>query len=51
MSLLPRDQAIGGAVYLAGVLIYAVAIVAGWKLVTAGAGAPAKQPMGQRTGG
>jgi hypothetical protein len=34
MALLPRDQAIGGAVYLAGVLVYGVAIVAGWKILT-----------------
>jgi hypothetical protein len=25
-----RDQAIGGAVYLTGALLYAVAIIAGW---------------------
>jgi hypothetical protein len=31
LGWLNRDQAIGGAVYLAGVLIYAVAIVAGWR--------------------
>jgi hypothetical protein len=34
LGLLPRDQAIGGAVFLAGVLIYAVAIVVGWLTVT-----------------
>ncbi len=36
LGLLPRDQAIGGAVFLAGVLLYAVAIVAGWLAVTSG---------------
>jgi hypothetical protein len=34
LGQLPRDQAIGGAVFLVGVLIYGVAIVAGWKLAT-----------------
>ena len=37
LGLLPRDQAIGGAVYLVGVLVYAIAIIAGWKLVTSSA--------------
>lgn len=36
LGLLPRDQAIGGAVFLAGVLIYLVAVVAGWMIVTRG---------------
>lgn len=35
---LPRDQAIGGAVFLLGVLVYATAIVAGWRALEAGAG-------------
>lgn len=30
-GLLPRDQAIGGAVFLIGVLIYAVAVIMGWR--------------------
>ena len=33
VGLLPRDQAIGGAVFLGGVLIYGIAIVAGWMAV------------------
>jgi hypothetical protein len=33
-GLLPRDQAIGGAVYLVGVLLYGIAIVAGWRIAT-----------------
>ena len=32
-GLLRRDQAIGGAVYLAGALVYATAILGGWLLV------------------
>jgi hypothetical protein len=51
LGLLPRDQAIGGAVYLAGVLIYVIAIVAGWRFVTWEAEAPAKRRMEQRMGG
>lgn len=31
-GLLHHDQAIGGAVYLAGVMLYLVAVVAGWRL-------------------
>jgi hypothetical protein len=50
LDLLHRDQAIGGAVYLAGLLIYAAAVVAGWRLVTADP-APAERPVEQRTGG
>ena len=42
IGLLPRDQAIGGAVYLCGVLIYGIAIVAGWRLLTAADPAPAE---------
>jgi hypothetical protein len=34
LGQLPRDQAIGGAVFLVGVLIYGIAIAAGWKLAT-----------------
>jgi hypothetical protein len=34
LGLLPRDQAIGGAVYLAGVLFYLAAVVAGWRVLT-----------------
>jgi hypothetical protein len=37
-------------VYLAGALVYCVAIVAGWMLADASAPAPAKRPMRQRTG-
>lgn len=46
-GLLPRDQEIGGAVYLVGVLVYFTAIVAGWRLASAGAESPA-QPRQQR---
>lgn len=35
LGLLPRDQAIGGAVYLTGVLIYGVAVIAGWRILAA----------------
>jgi hypothetical protein len=37
LGLLPRDQAIGGAVFLVGVVLYAIAIIAGWRLLVAGA--------------
>ena len=50
-GLLPRDQAIGGAVYLLGVLIYGIAIVAGWKFLASGAEPRVERPMEQRTGG
>ena len=46
LGLLPRDQAIGGAVYLAGVLLYGIAIIAGWRIVTSGGEAAAKRAMG-----
>lgn len=36
---LQRDQAVGGAVFLAGVGIYAVAVVAGWRLLVPASGA------------
>jgi hypothetical protein len=32
-GLLQRDQAVGGAVYLCGVLVYLTAIVGGWRLL------------------
>jgi enamine deaminase RidA (YjgF/YER057c/UK114 family) len=41
LGLLPRDQAIGGAVFLAGFLIYGVAIIAGWRTLVSDGGAPA----------
>ena len=47
LGLLPRDQAIGGAVYLAGVLVYLFAIVAGWLLVISPAEAPANRTAEQ----
>ena len=34
LGLLERDQAIGGAVYLIGVLLYITAIVAGWRALS-----------------
>ena len=49
-GLLPRDQEIGGAVYLAGALIYCLAIVAGWKLAGDSAPMPAERTMQGRTG-
>jgi len=33
---LERDQAIGGAIFLTGVVLYSVAVVGGWKLHSAG---------------
>ena len=33
---LERDQAIGGAIFLVGVGLYVIAVVAGWKLLPAG---------------
>ena len=36
LEWLERDQAIGGAVFLLGVILYGVAIVAGWRTLTAG---------------
>ncbi|MBA3316493.1 MAG: hypothetical protein H0T50_00175 [Gemmatimonadales bacterium] len=33
---LERDQAIGGAVFLIGVALYAVAVVSGWRAVSSG---------------
>lgn len=51
LGLLPRDQAIGGAVYLAGALIYVVAIVAGWRLITAADPSPVERPVQQGTRG
>ncbi|MGH7579947.1 MAG: hypothetical protein ACREM9_07230 [Gemmatimonadales bacterium] len=36
LGWLDRDQAIGGVVFLLGVLLYGVAIVAGWRTLTAG---------------
>lgn len=45
-GLLPRDQAIGGAVFLAGVLIYATAIVAGWRAVAHGEGESGRGVIG-----
>jgi hypothetical protein len=38
LDLLEHDQAIGGAVYLFGVLLYVVAVGAGWRAVWAGGG-------------
>ena len=35
MGWLDRDQALGGAVYLTGVVLYAVAIVTGWRALSA----------------
>ena len=32
-GMLPRDQAVGGSVYLAGVVLYGAAIVGGWLLL------------------
>lgn len=40
LGLLPRDQAIGGAMYLAGVLVYGTAIIAGWRVLTSDGEAP-----------
>lgn len=36
LDWLHRDQAIGGAVFLAGVALYAVAIVGGWRALSSG---------------
>jgi hypothetical protein len=36
-GLLERDQVVGGAVYLVGVVLYAIAIIAGWRLRPASA--------------
>jgi hypothetical protein len=46
LGLLERDQAIGGAVYLIGALLYILALVAGWKALwsTDGAAEPALAP-------
>jgi hypothetical protein len=44
LGLLPRDHAIAGAVYLVGVGLYALAIVAGWMIVSAG-DSPARRPV------
>jgi hypothetical protein len=35
LGWLERDQAIGGAVFFLGVLLYGVAVVAGWRTLTA----------------
>jgi hypothetical protein len=51
LGLLHRDQAIGGAVFLVGVLIYATAVLAGWRLVTTADSAPADRTVMQRTRG
>ena len=32
---LERDQVVGGAIFLAGVALYAIAVVGGWKLLSA----------------
>jgi hypothetical protein len=50
LGLLQRDQAIGGAVYLAGVGIYAAAVIAGWRILAAAA-APSARAAEQRMGG
>lgn len=39
LDLLERDQAIGGAVFLLGVLLYLAAVVGGWRAVWSGGGA------------
>jgi hypothetical protein len=44
-GLLPRDQTLGGAVFLIGVLIYLVAVGAGWYLLAAGQ-APSAEEAG-----
>lgn len=36
LGWLDRDQAIGGAVFLAGVVLYAVAVVSGWRALSSG---------------
>lgn len=36
LGWLERDQAIGGAVFLLGVLLYGVAVVGGWRALTPG---------------
>jgi hypothetical protein len=36
---LERDQALGGAVFLAGAVLYAIAVVAGWRLLYSRTGA------------
>ena len=53
LGWLGRDQAIGGAVYLAGVGLYAVAIVSGWRSLSAGnePASPADVPSSTRAGG
>jgi hypothetical protein len=51
LGLLPRDQVIGGAVYLAGVLIYGIAVIAGWRILTAGADRLTKAAMEEPAGG
>jgi hypothetical protein len=42
LDLLHRDQAIGGAVYLAGVILYGIAIVWGWRALTSQTGGAAR---------
>jgi hypothetical protein len=42
LDLLHRDQVIGGAVYLAGVILYGIAIVWGWRTLTSHTGGAAR---------
>ena len=50
LGLLSRDQAIGGAVFLTGFVIYALAVLAGWRILTA-EGAPSGRPVERGVGG
>ena len=50
LGLLPRDHSIGGAVFLAGVVIYAVAVVAGWRVLAAEP-ATVRRPVERGVGG
>lgn len=50
LGLLPRDQAIGGAVFLAGFVIYGIAVIAGWRMLASGGEAAACRAVEQPTG-
>ena len=50
LGLLPRDQAIGGAVFLAGFVIYGIAVLAGWRILASAEDTPVSRAVHQPTG-
>jgi hypothetical protein len=49
-GVLSRDQAVGGAVYLAGVIFYVTAVVAGWRILIRDEAAAGERSVGHGAG-